>query len=402
MKNLMLFIPLFFLLSCGSNDQSKNSFEIENAIWNVQLDDIGEYSLIYDPIVYENIIIYPTMKTLFQDGELIAYDKNTGEELWQWSEALQKYDKNGFSKFSYAYDGVLAIGDNNYTAGLNIYTGETIWENLDEFHSLSAIRGIDEVIFKTRNIPDEKYFIEKANIHTGEWETIYTLKKEEGFNLGSKLPFPIKYNDKIYLSFIKGNWHSVPYYVEHTFLYLYNVTDDLLEWKSDTIQTEYNTSGTPGVFPAFDEGKILLSNDAIYAYNIEDGSLAWRNYYGGSFTLTSRIEAKDGKVFGNNGQSFFIGLDVHTGDELFRTETGGSPSRVQYHNGKCYLASISKPGQGNWWMEIDGTSGYVLNEFRAPSETNDPGIFNWALTVDPETGNLYTGNQYHAICYNFE
>jgi len=398
----MLFIPLLFLLSCGSNDSSNGeSFKIENAIWYVELDDNGEYSLIYDPIIYEDIIIYPKMATYFQDGELIAYNKNTGEELWRWSEAKEKYDKNGFSKFGYAYDGILAIGDNNYTAAIDIYTGETLWENYGNFHS-STVRGGGEHIFKIRMIPDSTHWVEKANIHTGIWETMYTLKKEDGFKLASRVPHPIEYNDKVYLAFLKSNWHSLPFYKENTFLYLYNVTDDLLEWKSDTIQTEYNTSGTPGVFPAFNEGKILLSNDAIYSYNIEDGSLAWRNYYGGSFTLTSRIEAKDGKVFGNNGQSFFIGLDVHTGDEIFRTETGGSPSRVQYHDGKCYLASVSKPGQGNWFMEIDGTNGAVINEFRAPSETNDPGIFNWALTVDPETGNLYTGNQYHAICYNFE
>ena len=139
MKKLFLFSILIILLTSSCRRENNNL--PEEIVWSYAIEsaDSEEASFIYDPIIYDNIVVIPRFSFRDNIGELIALDKVTGEVIWKWQEAHDKYDKDGFSQVSYVYDGILAIGDNNYTAGLNIYTGETIWENLDNVWGSSYI-----------------------------------------------------------------------------------------------------------------------------------------------------------------------------------------------------------------------------------------------------------------------
>jgi len=401
MKNLFLIsiLSLFILTSCRKDENPRT----ENLRWEFTFESDNTIdAVINDPIIYEDIVIIPRISFRQQKPELIALNKITGKELWRWSEAWEKYKKDGFSIRSYAYDGILAIGDNNYSAGLDIYTGETLWENLDTVHGRAGLTGAKDQIFKSALIPDQKYWIQKANIYTGEWENIYEFDKEPGFNLGSSPVSVIEWENKTYLTFHRTNWRSQPSHESQYFLNFFNVTDDSLAWETDTIPIQFPISPTPGAFPAFSEGQIMLANECIYSYNISDGSLKWKNTYDNTFVFATPIITYEGKVYGKNGDGYLLCLDVHTGREIFRTDTGGLPSTMNTYDGKIYMSGVFTH-DGRVFMIIDANTGEVLNSFTGPGNQNiDTNVLQSSLTVDQETGVAYAATYNKLYCYDFE
>lgn len=404
MKNLFLFavITLFIFTSCKKEES--NNIPPTNLKWSYQLEPFGAdtSAAIYDPIIFENIVIIPKNSFLGKKAELIALDKITGDHLWSWSEASEKYNKDGFVYKSYVHDGILAIGDNNYNAAIDIKTGETIWENLENNHGYSAISGVGDQIFKTGYIPRKRFWVQKANIYSGEWETIYEVDEIPNYNLGTYSPRAIEWEGKTYLAFHEIHWRSTPVYESNYFLNLYNITDDKFEWKTDTIPLDNPTSFTPSVFPAFDDGQILLGNEAIYSYNISDGRLKWKKSYDNSNTLGTDLAAINGKVYANNSDGFLLCLDVQTGTEIFRTTTGGSPSTIEFYEDNLYISAVTTYTH-NQFMVIDANNGIVNQVLRSPFEEVDKtAVFQWALAVDQETGLAYTADYKNFLCYEFE
>ena len=109
----------------------------------------------------------------------------------------------------------------------------------------------------------------------------------------------------------------------------------------------------------------------------------------------------NGMVYGNNENQFMVGLDVHTGEERFKTTTGGSASKIAYHDDKCYMASVTVAGT-NRLMILDAQTGRILENERAPFRDEDAQwVFERAIGVDPETGRVYTGDHRYLLVYDF-
>lgn len=120
------------------------------------------------------------------------------------------------------------------------------------------------------------------------------------------------------------------------------------------------------------------------------------------FHLFLTSEAADGKVFGNNESQFFVGLDVHTGEEFFNTPTGGSASKIAYHDGKCYMSSVTAEGL-DWLMVLDCETGELIHKIGPPFvDENREWNYDTVITVDPETGLVYTADHKYLLVYDFE
>jgi outer membrane protein assembly factor BamB len=152
----------------------------------------------------------------------------------------------------------------------------------------------------------------------------------------------------------------------------------------------------------YSNGKLILANNMLYAYNVEDGTLAWSRDYGNSFVLSSHPIVAEGRVYANNDSGFMVCLDVETGRQIWRTDTGGSPSPIVHHDGRIYMSNVTQPG-GNSLLVIDALTGEILYDVVAPYDPDvDPSpLFNDAIAVDPETGYVYTGNYRDLLVYDF-
>ena len=403
MKNLFILsiITLFIFSSCRKDEF--NDVKPEKLKWRYQLEtidsDIG--ASIHDPIVYEDMVIIPRESFQGSKAELIALNKHTGKLVWTWSEAYDNYNKDGFSGKSYVHDGILAIADNNYSAGLNIKTGETLWENIENIHGLTLLTGVDDQIFKTAYIPNQKYWLLKASIYTGEWEAFYHQDEIPDYRLDTYSPRAIEWQGKTYVGFHEIHWLGPPTYETNYFYNLFNITDNKFEWRTDTIPINHPNSHVPSVFPAFEDGQILLGNDAIYSYNISDGKLKWKNSYDNSTTIGADLATANGKVYANKGYEFLVCLDVHTGNEIFRTPTGGSPSTIEIHDGNVYMSAVTTFTH-NQIMVIDANNGTVKHALRSPyDQVDEEAVLQWALAVDKETGLAYTADYKNVLCYDF-
>ncbi len=120
--------------------------------------------------------------------------------------------------------------------------------------------------------------------------------------------------------------------------------------------------------------------------------------------FSSHLTAVNGRVYANNGDQYFIGLDVHTGEEYFKTTTGDSPSKIVYNDNKCYMSDVST--SKSRLMVIDATAGDILYDVAAPYAKSwgedKKWTFDGVCTVDPETGLVYTADHKYLLVYDFE
>ena len=409
MKYILLSFLTFYLCSCSRSSSDPNS---ENPNPNpepipflkdsIPLDE-GNYCNIETPVIYEDNLIVMITNWETREGWIKCYDKNTFELRWTWQEAMEEFGvpAKGFGFVSHIHKGILAIAQSNLSYGIEIETGHTIWNNRDMDSAASAVFGNKNIIANSRIVDSKTHrSIISADISDGSWNSVFDFMKHDTLDVGLGTPLPLTWNEKEYLAFVSIKWTSAAQ-TRINKLNLYNLTDDRLEWTSDTIPLHHPLSGIPGNQPKFEDGQILLGNDAIYSYNVEDGSLEWWKWYGNSFVTGSHLTVANGVVYANNQDQYLLGLDVHTGEEVINTTTGGSTSPIAYHDGKCYMSSVTVGGT-NRLMIIDGTSGEVLHNIRAPFRDEDrQWIFDEAIGVDTETGLVYTADHRYLLVYDF-
>jgi len=364
-------------------------------VWSKKLDsDLPLFN--YDPIIYNDLVI----QRIVDRGKLIAYDKETGDLVWEWTEAEDNYGVDGFKIGVYIKDNILITGWVNLTYAIDLENGVTLWEDKAETNAVAYYTGVKDKFVKYNYNPDIEYFIQVGNVYTGDFETIHHWQREDEYFIGNTLPLIFEWQEVEYIVWSQSKWGIVEgNYESHQFLHLYNLDERKLEWVSDTIPLQFGASGTAGLRPKFYDGQILLDNDAIYSYNVEDGSLEWWQYYGERFT-SSRLTCAEGKVFANNNADFMIALDVHTGAEYWRTPTANSMSHIKYNDGKLYIAGgVDREARRNLFI-IDSQTGEKLVSHRLPG-TDLIGSFDDIIEVDPETGWVYAGDHEHLLCFDF-
>ncbi len=392
------------LTSCAMNEgPSDVTVSIPYLKDTLSLDN-GAYCLVETPLIWEDKVMYLITNFDTKEGWIICYDKHSMELIWRWQEAMDEFGipARGFGFVSHVYQGILAIAHSNLSYGIDINTGETLWKNRSVESGASIIFGHEKNISTIRT---QEWQVHKSIVATviseGNWNSIYDIVKDDSLYVSLGAPLPFYWDGKDYITFLSGKWGTSPH-IEINWLNLYNLTDDRLEWTSDTIPIKFPLSGIPGAQPSFEDGQILLGNDAIYSYNVEDGSLEWWKWYGNSFVINNKLTAAEGIVYGNNASQFFVGLDVHTGEEIVHTTTGGSPSKIAYHDGKCYLSSVTV-GATNRIMVIDALTGEILRNELAPFRDEDKEwTFDRAVAVDAETGLVYTADHRSLLVYDFE
>ena len=100
----MRYFNLFILILLGSclPEPSDNSLKIPDYIkWEVTLPQDDDFIAIWDPIIYDGFVIIPVK----EQGIVLALNKETGEEVWRWTEARDSYPgADGFAEKSYIYD----------------------------------------------------------------------------------------------------------------------------------------------------------------------------------------------------------------------------------------------------------------------------------------------------------
>ncbi len=406
MKYILFYSILSLCVACTKSE--KKTFppvsDIPYLVDTLTLDS-GAYCFLENPIFYEDYVILFIENYDLAKGWIECRDKHTLDLIWSWQDAYDQFGfgAKGFGTFSYAYDDILAIAQNNLSYGIDVHTGKTIWFNRDAT-GRSYIRGDRHTIVSTTyDVFKSDASVRIADIRDGRWSYPFRVDQIDSFNVAINTCLPFTWKGNQFVTFTSSKIISSSQ-KRYSWLHLYDVEQNKMVWTSDTIPVQFPLSGIPGVQPVFEDGQILLANDAIYSYNIEDGSLEWWKWFGNSFTFSAHLTAADSKVFANNGDQYFIALDVHTGSEIFRTNSGGSPSRIKFHDNTCYMSGLTTGGP-NHLMAFDANSGIVKYDVTAPFYhyvgPEKDWFFDRVCSVDPETGRVFTADHRRLLVYHF-
>ena len=403
----------FFILSLGScvQEPSDKSLVTPKYIkWEVVLPENDDFITIYNPIIFEDLVIIP----IEEQGVLLALDKGSGEEIWRWTEARDTYNgADGFGEKNYIYDGVLVTSQNNLTYGIDVTNGETLWHDRNIDSGASFVYGYDQTFVKMFNEYREFRSLRIGDVLTGEMEEVYRFEREDSLNISSNIPMLFEHNGNILSTFNKIKALStVDGYFQNSWVNLFDINTKDLLWTTDSIPKEYQLDVTAGLRPIYHRGKILMCNRSIYAYDVDTGKLDWwNNSHSNTFAWSTYLTAADGKVFGNNENGYMIALDVETGAELWRTDTGGTGSRIEHHDEKLYIAQITgyyseelnAYSPKSSLLVLDANTGEVLHHLQSPYEDDgDHRYWDDIITVDQETGLIYTADHKKVMCIELD
>ena len=389
---------LFLNASCEKNSNKEplpntTNFEMK---WQTSSSEEG-YTFNFQPIIYNDIVIYSWHTTSPQVTPLVAYNKNTGEKKWEWSDFFYNPEYTGAKRVMYVYENKLVFS----TTYLNLYcidlnTGETLWR-YESKGSRPQVRGYENFVLSTAsNLSDGSDFysaIFLTNINTGDIQEVKRFSMENGYR--PELNTPLLYRNSIgelvyFQTYTLYNSSLEPEAIVNTIAY--NIDREEIYFENegmiDDIGYEYHDHKIYG--STYPNGSELICIDA------ETFEVLWEADTPGGIGRSGISFIKDNLIHGSEaldtGNEIYC-RDKNTGELKWKSQGVAQSSRHGHYEGKIYFSN------GNLFV-LDLQNGSKLHTAISPDyEENEGAFFDRVLSIDPETGRIYTANYISALCY---
>ena len=391
MKKISVFIGIILFcqtVACQFLVESQTDADV---LWKSSLSP----SLIYDmfpKFVYKNAIITQGVKN--RSSVIMAFDKNTGKELWVWNDKIDGHEI--FTKFVFVYENILIWRYSGRVYAVNLNNGTTLWKeraNHPPGWSLGdAVSGLgNRFLFHTS---DQEYFFGYTN--SGNIRQYPTL---------STPPTTIHTSTKIFLNAPPNLLESatlndtiavLPFGIPITGqvaigFTVFNLTQGKEIYTKTILGDNMGAFGPP---PLLHNG--ILYFDAgpfIYAFDVKNGNQLWREQFPSQFSF-SGIIYYDGMIIGNCEDTFMYALDAKTGKQLWATKTSGTSSRLFEMNGVIYFT-----GGGDGLLHaIDAKTGKHIWKKESPDLQRNGGAWFFD-SVTGADGKIYVSSYLSLFCY---
>ncbi|MCU0427983.1 MAG: PQQ-binding-like beta-propeller repeat protein [Candidatus Kapabacteria bacterium] len=350
----------------------------------------------FPKVVYKNTVVSHGWK----NGKfaLLAFDKNTGKELWTWNDTFTRNDgsaHNAQTEFIHVFDNVLIWRNVNRVYGINLDNGTTAWKERFEGSGFLAdyLSGLgNRFLFNTRH---PLYFagtVKQGNIqrlslplqfaertqHDASFLFLNTppnvLENAALNDTIAVLPFGIPITGQVAIGFT-----------------VFNLTQNK-EIYTKTIPGD--NIGAFGPPPLLHNGTLYFdAGPWIHAFDLKTGNKLWSERFPSQFSF-SGIIYYDGMIIGNCEDTFMYALDAKTGKQLWATKTSGTSSRLFEMNGVIYFT-----GGGDGLLHaVDAKTGRHIWKKESPDESR----FNGAWFFDSVTGadgKIYVSSYISLFCY---
>lgn len=392
-------IVSIIILSYSCNKDNNEIAKEPELIWSSPLKG-DTLVLTMKPVIYQDIVLHSQVVIGNDYTPIVAYDKNTGEKLWSWHDHFVIGEVfYGTNHKMIQYDNLLTFstnGQNVYTIDLS--TGQTLWRNSNS--GLGGERDVTSIgrqIFHVAHQPGRsEVYLRIADIYTGNWETIYTTQADSNY-----LPYlkpPASYINQLgdtLLLFI-NNRYSFGLQKGHPELICYNLT------KREVLYEKEITSPTNGYGVVREP---LIYNDKayfhvgpyMYCYDIETGARKWSKLLEDIVGSISFILEDDRLFVGiEGGNPKLYALEPSTGIQLWKIESSGTSSMMDYYDGIIYFN-----GGGNGLLHaVNAQTGEYIWQYTSPDlEKHSGAWFDRRITIDKETGRIHTANFLNALCF---
>ncbi|MCU0425507.1 MAG: PQQ-binding-like beta-propeller repeat protein, partial [Candidatus Kapabacteria bacterium] len=325
-----------------------------------------------------NIVLFnPIYKEFMHNCQLklvlLALDKDSGKELWQWND---KIDGHGIRTIKiHQFQNILVWRFGGRVYGINLDNGKTIWKEL-AIHIPGWSLGNDVSGLGNRFLfytSDKEYFSGWTN--SGNIQQYPTFNTPPRTQHSSTLMFlnapPNLFDNAALNDTIAVLPFGIPTGGQAIGFIMFNFTQN----------KEIYTKTIPGDnIGAFGNPPILQNNtlylDAgpwIHAFDLKTGNQLWRERFPSTLSI-SGIIYYDGMIIGNCEDTFMYALDAKTGKQLWATKTSGTSSRLFEMNGVIYFT-----GGGDGLLHaVDAKTGKHIWKKESPDESR----FNGAWFFD--------------------
>ena len=385
--SIFCFCLLSQVLSCQEQPTQQNPED--GLLWKAPISSQlteGEFP----KFLYNNAII--AHATRRGDNVLVALNKNSGKELWTWSDKL---DGHGIrTKEVHQYNNILVWRYAGRIYGINLNNGQTLWKERvipqrGAWFGSDWVSGLGEAIMF--NTGDKEYFsgyTSKGNFH--QYPTFPVRAREETYASTTLLLNAPPY--RIDTVALNDTLALLPFatFKEIGFV-LFNFT------RNKEIYTTTIPGDTSGIFsmpPILHQDKIFFAaGTLIHAYDFKTGKLLWKERFP-SFMSGSGIIYHDGMIIGNCEDTFMYALDAKTGKQLWATKTSGTSSRLFEMNGVIYFT-----GGGDGLLHaVDAKTGKHIWKKESPDLQRNSGA-SFFDSVTGADGKIYVSSYLSLFCY---
>lgn len=303
------------------------------------------------PIYYSgNIVIHTTNGD--NSRRLTMLNSDNGEIIWHWDDHVFPQSTARFIDISYYFqkDHLLTwqLGGRSYCVNLN--NGSTHWKHRRDKSYNVRITGFGNTYFIFGDSESSYHEYTESVAYKGDLQTgdisEYIIPNfsisvvAPGNRIGDVTDInPYSANGVQYLAVV---WQEPTNAVNdwQTFLGLYNTSDN--SWVYE--KTPMNNPVASGVL----FGKSIIYQNKIYAnvgskivcHDILTGQKLWDRQFASDFSFSGFIIEED-KIIANCEDAYTYCLNPQTGEQLWRTQSAGTSSKISYLNGVVYFAGGS-------------------------------------------------------------
>ncbi len=388
MKNLMSSVILIFSLSSIAASSCKQPIEQlpkeDDVLWKTVISNNlleGEFP----KFIYNNAII--TLGSKNGKNAIIAIDRNSGKELWQWNDLFNDFPL--YIQQVHIYQNTLVIRRVGSLYSINLNNGQTLWrETIQGRFMRDNVIGIGEQFFF-------------AALH----QNLYAASTSKGnpqlfanINLNNH-PRNVLLNIQSVVNDRKDTLLIIPHLIdtiplpnEIAFFSVVNKTKNRIEYTKQILPAQ-SLAGF-GNEPIIINGRIyLVAHYSIFCFDLNTGNQIWEEKFPSIFAF-SNIIYHNGMIIGNCEDTFMYALDAKTGKQLWATKTAGTSSRLFEMNGVIYFT-----GGGDGLLHaIDAKTGTHIWKKESPDLTRNPGAWFFD-SVTGADGKIYVSSYLSLFCY---
>ena len=380
---------------------SNNNHEKLNTLWQEPINEDMTSCFSRTPLLLEQGVMFT--KILCNPYEtLVMRNLEDGNLMWKWED----YDEIGIlgDLSEFPINGhIIGLGKSNEVYGVDLQTQTRLWK-IATRPTGSGNPRISEYgnwvfhVHEPNQTAIDASHLVMIEAHTGFVDTIYTVYKEDGFEPGIE-PGTIWINPKgdtvVIFQTRYVNFSTLEDKVD---LFAYNMTADSLAWKIDSITPTGNSSIH---LPIISGDRIFFQgSQSATCIDAPTGAILWqRRFPGESFFHAANILVEDRLILNGTTEHIYA-ISTQTGDLLWDNPNSGTTvDNMVHYKGVVYFGS---DGDGKLHA-VDINTGEELWAYESPNAEEYPyAYFGNGITIDKQTGYLYTVDNVFAMCIDLE
>jgi outer membrane protein assembly factor BamB len=388
---IISFSIVFISMSCKKDEVNQENSNTLKLVWSQEVEEVEEvdYVFTFNPVIYDDIVIYSWHTTTPKTNPIVAYNKSTGEKVWEWADFFSNPEYIGSgSKRTYVYDNILVLTStygNLYAVDMN--TGETYWK-IAGVSTRHQIRGYEnKILTVSQSIEEPDDGIYMIDVLTGDYEKIYDLERGENQKISSNPPILYKNETGEYVFFTTYTLYETVSSEGISHSLFYNIDHDSIILEADEMLHSLGYENYKGkIYGGVGEGT------KIRCYDNESLQLIWEKEASGGIGQGGLTFVGE-KLIHGSGTLEVICRDVETGEILWKSPSTFLTSPFEHYEGRIYYSN-------NGLAVLDLETGQSLAVIASPNSIKDNNVFfDTALSIDKETGRVYSADYRNALCY---